>query len=170
MEILHHQKVYEGIELKDTIVHLSLDTRNSEIDNIIYYLICAQDKLNKSEIPAYENRLDSAQYKLNKFIKDMENKDISEEDCKKEAERLIKFINENCDIFINYSFIPNKTELDVTMFISYPEFNDILMESDDKFREEAYQRALNKEDEINKLIEDNKASLNLKYISRIAFL
>ncbi len=56
------------------------------------------------------------------------------------------------------------------MFISYPEFGDILMESDDKFREEAYQRTLNKEDEINKLIEDNKESLNLKYIARIAFL
>lgn len=56
------------------------------------------------------------------------------------------------------------------MFISYPEFNDILMESDDKFREEAYKRAMKKEDEINKLIEDNKESLNLKYISCIAFL
>ena len=88
METLHHQKVYEGIELKDIIVHLSLDTRNNEIDNIIYYLICAQDKFNESEILAYKNRLDSAQYKLNKFIKNMENKDISEEDCKKEAERV----------------------------------------------------------------------------------
>ena len=100
----------------------------------------------------------------------MENKDISEEDCKKEAERLIKFINENCDFIVEHTFIPNKTKLDVTMFISYPEFNDILMESDDKFREEAYKRAMKKEDEINKLIKDNKESLNLKYISRVSFL
>lgn len=71
MEMLHHQKDYEGIELKNIIVHLSLDTRNNEIDNIIYYLICAQDKFNESEILAYKNRLDSAQYKLNKFIKNM---------------------------------------------------------------------------------------------------
>ena len=170
MKMVHHQKDYEGIELKDTIVHLSLDTRNNEIDNIIYYLICAQEKFNNSELLAFKGRIESASNKLYKFIKNMESKEIPEEEFSKEVEILTKFINENCDFIVEHTFIPNKTELDVTMFISYPEFNDILMESDDKFREEAYKRAMKKEDEINKLIEDNKESLNLKYIARVAFL
>lgn len=74
MKMLHHQKDYEGIELKDIIVHLSLDTRNNEIDNIIYYLICAQDKFNSSELLAFKNRIESASNKLYKFIKNMESK------------------------------------------------------------------------------------------------
>lgn len=148
---------------------MSLDP-NNEIDNIIYYLICAQEKFNNSELLSFKGRIESASNKLYKFIKNMESKEIPEDEFRKEAEILTKFINENCDFMVEHTFIPDKTEPGATLFISYPEFNDLLMESDDKFREEAYQRALNKEDEINKLIEDNKESLNLKYIARIAFL
>lgn len=69
MKTLKHDKVYdENYELKETIVHLSLDTKNNEIDNIIYYLICAQDKQNINDIIGYDARVDVAFEKLSKHL------------------------------------------------------------------------------------------------------
>lgn len=69
MELLKHDKKYKDGVLEDTIVKLSLDTKNDKIDNIIYYLICSQDKLNNNETIGSEARLISAFEKLNKYIK-----------------------------------------------------------------------------------------------------
>lgn len=69
MKTLKHDKVYdENYELKETIVHLSLDTKNNEIDNIIYYLICAQDKQSINDIIGYDARVDAAFEKLSKHL------------------------------------------------------------------------------------------------------
>lgn len=67
MIIDSHEKIYEKSELKNTKINITLDTVNDELDNIIYYLICAQDKKNQGEQFAYTNRLDSALEKLKKF-------------------------------------------------------------------------------------------------------
>ena len=72
MKTLKHDKIYdENNEIKESIVELSLDTKNNEIDNIIYYLICAQDKLNENSKQSHMlnlaqamSRLDAAFYKL----------------------------------------------------------------------------------------------------------
>lgn len=69
MKLLKHDKKYKDGELEDTIVKLSLDTKNDKIDNIIYYLICSQDKLNNNETIGSEARLISAFEKLNEYIK-----------------------------------------------------------------------------------------------------
>lgn len=71
MKTLKHDKIYnENNEIKETIVELSLDTKNNEIDNIIYYLICAQDKANEiheseqMKSALARSRLDAAFYRL----------------------------------------------------------------------------------------------------------
>lgn len=71
MKTLKHDKIYnENNEIKETIVELSLDTKNNEIDNIIYYLICAQDKANEITESEFlkssriRSRLDAAFYRL----------------------------------------------------------------------------------------------------------
>lgn len=71
MKTLKHDKIYnENNEIKETIVELSLDTKNNEIDNIIYYLICAQNKANKNDTSEVmknaqiRSRLDAAFYRL----------------------------------------------------------------------------------------------------------
>lgn len=71
MKTLKHDKIYnEKNEIQETIVELSLDTKNNEIDNIIYYLICAQDKANDADISELMkntqvySRLDAAFYRL----------------------------------------------------------------------------------------------------------
>lgn len=69
MFINEHDKIYENTVLKKTIVKIDLEP-NNEIDNIIYYLICAQQKLNEDDNYGYEARLESALLKLNKFIKE----------------------------------------------------------------------------------------------------
>jgi hypothetical protein len=67
MIITSHEKVYEKLKLKTTKINITLDTVNDELDNIIYYLICAQDKKNIGEFFGYENRLEAAIDKLSKF-------------------------------------------------------------------------------------------------------
>ena len=69
MKLLKHDKKYKDGVLEDTIVKLSLDTKKDKIDNIIYYLICSQDKLNNNETIGSEARLISAFEKLNEYIK-----------------------------------------------------------------------------------------------------
>ena len=70
MKILEHDKTYdEDLNIKETIIKLSLNPQD-EIDNIIYYLICAQEKFNNNELLAGEARLEYAYTKLSKFIKD----------------------------------------------------------------------------------------------------
>lgn len=71
MKTLKHDKIYnEKNEIKETIVELSLDTKYNEIDNIIYYLICAQDKANEIQGAEHlkgalvRSRLDAAFYRL----------------------------------------------------------------------------------------------------------
>lgn len=69
MKTLKHDKIYDNnYELKETIIQLSLDTKNNEIDNIIYYLICAQDKLNENDIMGYDARVEAAFEKLSKQL------------------------------------------------------------------------------------------------------
>lgn len=79
MKTLKYEKKYDGLELRETVVNMSLDP-NNEIDNVIYYLICAQEKFNNSELLAFKGRIESASNKLYKFIKNMENKEIPEEE------------------------------------------------------------------------------------------
>ena len=62
MKILEHDKIFD-------VVKLSLDSKD-EIDNIIYYLICAQEKFNSNELLTGEARLKYAYTKLSNFIKD----------------------------------------------------------------------------------------------------
>lgn len=71
MKTLKHDKIYNSKnEIEEIIVELSLDTKNNEIDNIIYYLICAQDKANEVDTSAFiknaqiASRLDAAFYRL----------------------------------------------------------------------------------------------------------
>ena len=69
MKTLKHDKIYnEKNEIRETIVHLSLDTKNDEIDNIIYYLICAQNKANENDKIGYDARVDAAFEKLAKNL------------------------------------------------------------------------------------------------------
>ena len=49
MKMINHDKVYIGMEIKETKMEIILDP-NDKLDNIIYYLLCAQDKKNKGEI------------------------------------------------------------------------------------------------------------------------
>lgn len=71
MKTLKHDKIYNSKnEIEETIVELSLDVKNDEIDNIIYYLICAQDKANEADTSTFikntqiASRLDAAFYRL----------------------------------------------------------------------------------------------------------
>lgn len=69
MKILEHDKIFdEDLNIKETIIKLSLTP--NELDNIIYYLICAQEKFNSNELLAGEARLEYAYTKLSKFIRD----------------------------------------------------------------------------------------------------
>lgn len=69
MKLIKHDKEYdEELNIKEITVSLNLDT-NNEIDNIIYYLICAQQKLNEGEQISFEARIESAYEKLKKYIK-----------------------------------------------------------------------------------------------------
>lgn len=71
MKLLEHDKIFDNnLNIKETVVKLSLDSKD-EIDNIIYYLICAQEKFNNNESLASKARLEYAYNKLNKFIKDI---------------------------------------------------------------------------------------------------
>lgn len=65
MESCIHNKVYDGINIKHTDISIRL--KDNELDNAIYYLICARDKLIKGENDAYELRLWSAKAKINKL-------------------------------------------------------------------------------------------------------
>lgn len=65
MEPCIHNKVYDGINIKHTDINIRL--KDNELDNAIYYLICARDKLIKGEKDAYELRLWSAKAKINKL-------------------------------------------------------------------------------------------------------
>ncbi len=55
-------KKYNGSVLEYTDVKIRLT--DSDLDNAIYYLICARDKLAQGEISAYELRLWSAKAKV----------------------------------------------------------------------------------------------------------
>jgi len=69
MKMLNHDKVYIGMEIKETKMEIILDP-NDKLDNIIYYLLCAQDKKNKGEIMAHNARVDSALEQLIEFTKE----------------------------------------------------------------------------------------------------
>lgn len=69
MKLLEHKKIFENLETKETIVKLSLNCNNDEIDNIIYYLICAQEKINSGDKFAFDSRIDAAFTKLRNYIK-----------------------------------------------------------------------------------------------------
>lgn len=69
MKMLNHDKIFIGTEIKETKMEIILDP-NDKLDNIIYYLLCAQDKKNQKEISGFEVRVDSALEKLHKYVKD----------------------------------------------------------------------------------------------------
>lgn len=71
MTMVNHNKVYIGTEIKETKMEIILDPKD-KLDNIIYYLLCAQDKKNQGEIMAHDARVDSAHEKLVEFIKERE--------------------------------------------------------------------------------------------------
>ena len=73
MQLVHHDKKYDNelaiIEIDVTLKLSPLD----EIDNIIYYLICAQQKRNENEKIAFEARVESAYEKLKTYVKKLDN-------------------------------------------------------------------------------------------------
>ena len=69
MKMINHDKVYIGMEIKETKMEIILDPKD-KLDNIIYYLLCAQDKKNKGEIMAHNARVDSALEQLIEFTKE----------------------------------------------------------------------------------------------------
>ncbi len=68
MQTISHKKNYIGTEIKDTRMEIILDPKD-DLDNIIYYLLCAQDKKNAGENMAYEARVTAGLEKLIKFHK-----------------------------------------------------------------------------------------------------
>ena len=61
MLLLKHDKKFgDNLEIQETVVELSLDCKNNQLDNIIYYLICAQEKMNAWETWAFESRAEMA--------------------------------------------------------------------------------------------------------------
>ena len=72
MKIINHDKVYIGTEIKETKMEIILDPKD-KLDNIIYYLLCAQEKKNQNEIMAHDARVDSALSKLIEFVKKDDN-------------------------------------------------------------------------------------------------
>ena len=71
MKLLEHDKIFDNdLNIKETIVKLSLDNKD-ELDNIIYYLICAQEKFNNNETLAGESRLEYAYNKLLYLLKEI---------------------------------------------------------------------------------------------------
>lgn len=86
MKILAHDKVYQTTtecvignlpELKTTKMTIELDTRNNQIDNIIYLLMCAEAKKEDSSAlerslakPRYEKAFEQLQEFLSEFIEE----------------------------------------------------------------------------------------------------
>lgn len=80
MKIISHEKEYQKAseviigklpEVKQTIVKLELDIRNNPIDEIIYILMCAEEKRtneNKIEQLLAEPRYELAFKRLKEFI------------------------------------------------------------------------------------------------------